>query len=137
MKKTDRTVAMKSFVVHSIDGSSTVNTVEAEIYYSLGGVNYFTYKQEPRGYWFSLTPFTDNGTSRSYTSFSGVKTCVLPVSRKSQKKAAEAGAKFEDLIDKYLDKFLEKNGLALGETPKSETPDENGGDDDDDWIPFC
>lgn len=136
MKKTDRTVAMKSFAVHSIDGSSTVNTVEAEIHYSLGGVNYFTYKQEPRGYYFSLTPFTDNGGSRTYTAFSGVKTCVLPVSRKSQKKAAEAETRFDSLIDKYLDPFLKKNGLALG-APKSETPNENGGDDDDDWIPFC
>jgi hypothetical protein len=136
MRSTDRTVVIKSFAVHSIDGSSTVNTVEAEIYYSLGGMNYFTYKNDPRGYYFSLTPFTDNGISRSYTAFSGVKTCILPVCRKSQKKAAEAKTQFEGLIDKYLDAFLAKNGLALGEAPKGEAPKDDK-DDDEDWIPFC
>lgn len=136
MKKTDRTVVKKTYTVHSIDGSSTVNTVAAEIYYSLGGANYFTYKQEPRGYYFSLTPFTDNGIFHSYIAFSGVKTCILPVCRKSQKKAAEAKTQFEGLIDKYLDAFLAKNGLALGKALKGEAPKDDK-DDDEDWIPFC
>ena len=30
--------------------------IKAEVYYSIGGLNYFTYKQEQRGYYISISP---------------------------------------------------------------------------------
>lgn len=38
---------------YKVEGQG-VNRLDASITYALGGVNYFTYKNEPRGYYFSL-----------------------------------------------------------------------------------
>lgn len=90
-----------------------VNVIEASIYYSLGGFNYFTYEDEPRGYYFSLVPCEKGGGWRSYTAFSGVKTCVLECGRQSKKREQEAAAMFDSLIEKHLERFCEKRGLEL------------------------
>lgn len=90
-----------------------VNVIEASIYYSLGGINYFTCRNEPRGYYFSLTPCEKGGGWRRYTAFSGVKTCVLECSRQSKKREQEAAAMLDGLIAHYLGWFCEENGIEL------------------------
>ena len=91
--------------------------LEINTYYSLGGVSYATYKNEPRGYYISVTPIELNN-SRGYTmisttAFSGVKRCMIECSRQSKKKAEEAcNIKREEYQD-MIDYVLEKNGLTL------------------------
>ena len=91
--------------------------LEINTYYSLGGVSYATYKNEPRGYYISVTTIKlDN--SRGYTmvtttAFSGAKRCMIECSRQSKKKAEEAcNIKREEYQD-MIDYVLEKNGLTL------------------------
>lgn len=91
---------------YPVTGHYGVTHLKAEIYYSLGGINYFTYKNEPRGYYMSISPVQretrDYGTMESYTAFSGLKQCVLPVQRKSQKKLEEAITYFEENVFEFM-----------------------------------
>lgn len=90
--------------------------LEINTYYSLGGVNYATYKNEPRGYYISVTPIKlDN--SRGYTmvtiAFSGIKRCMIECNRQSKKKAEEACNIKQEEYQDMIDYVLEKNGLTL------------------------
>ena len=76
--------------------------LKAEIYYALGGHNVFTYKNESRGYYISVSPVEREGGWESYTAFTGLKQCVLPVQRKSQKKMNEAIEYFESHINDFI-----------------------------------
>lgn len=90
-----------------------INTVEVKVYYSLGGMNYFTYKNEPRGYYFSITPILVENGWRSYNVFSGQKTCVLECARQSRKRYEEAKSLLDSLEERYLDDFCAENGIVL------------------------
>jgi len=92
--------------------------LKVEIDYNKGGYNYFTYKTEPRGYYIHVSPVTRNITDtgfvlESYTAFTGIKACLLEVTRKSNKAENQAIELFELKKDKYIDYILEKNNLTL------------------------
>lgn len=59
-----------------------------ELYYSLGGMNYFTGSKEPRGYYVSVTPTRFHEGGRSFTAFSGIKKLVEPAKAFSAKEFA-------------------------------------------------
>lgn len=101
--------------------SNKANVVEASIYYSLGGMNYFTYKVEPRGYYFSLTPYEIRDGWRSFIAFSGAKMCVLECGRQSKKRYAEAKALMDSLVNEYLEQFCESNSIELLGTDYTES----------------
>lgn len=88
-----------------------------ELRYNLGGFNYFTYKQEPRGYYLSVSPVElkqrDGYTLESYTAFTGTKYLVKEVPRKSTKAEREAEEKAEEL-EKALIRFVcAQNNIAI------------------------
>lgn len=91
---------------YKVNNNSKVTHLKAEIYYSLGGHNVFTYKNETRGYYMSISPVERSDkygyTMESYTAFTGLKMCVLPVQRKSQKKMDEAITYFEEHILEFM-----------------------------------
>ena len=91
---------------YKVSNNPSATHLKAQIYYSLGGFNCFTYKNEARGYYMSITPVKRSsdsyGTMESYTAFSGLKQCVLPVQRKSQKKMNEAISYFENNILEFM-----------------------------------
>ncbi len=89
--------------------------LKIETYYSLGGYNYFTYKTEQRGYYLSVSPVEKSAHMESYTAFSGVKVCVLPVSRKSKKAEENAEKLAADREKELIDFVCNKNGLILME----------------------
>lgn len=91
------------------------NELRVEIYYSLGGVNYFTYKMEPRGWYFSIAPEYHKGNMRSYAAFSGMKTCILETKRRTDKGARTAAAMYEECVEKYLKPWCERNGYGYAE----------------------
>ena len=102
---------MKKFIALKEHTSTTsrANYLKIETYYSLGGYNVFTYKPETRGYYLSVSPVERgerNGiTMESYTAFSGVKICVLEVTRKSKKAeetAEKLAAEKENALIQYI-----------------------------------
>lgn len=86
--------------------------LKCELYYSLGGMNYFTSKTEARGYYVSVSPVerrtTDFGvTTESYAAFSGWKKCVVECARKSKKTEAQALAVYEEAKAEMLGRFAD------------------------------
>lgn len=74
--------------------------IKIEVRYEKGGLNYFTYKEEPRGVYVSISPVTledrpGGYQMESYTAFSGTKFCVKELKRKSDKAVQEVAAKLE------------------------------------------
>lgn len=100
--------------------------IKVELYYSLGGMNYFTYKTEPRGYYVSACPverrvLTDStgrvyGTSEGFTAFSGTKMLLEPCQRKGKGAEQRALANYENaraiLLEKFADQLLPEEASA-------------------------
>ena len=91
--------------------------IKVELYYAMGGMNYFTGNSEARGLYLSVTPVsrTEHGNgmiSESYTAFSGVKELVKPMTRFSQKvlDTFEVG---EQSISNLLSYVLDKTGMEV------------------------
>jgi len=63
--------------------------IKTEVYYNKGGMNYFTSRNEERGYYLSISPvrrtYTGNIVTEIYTAFTGVKVLILPVKRQGDK----------------------------------------------------
>jgi len=95
--------------------------IKVEVYYSLGGLNYFNYRPEPRGFYLSVQPITiekSHGvTWESFVGFSGVKHFIVPCAKYSPKKlelAVEMAKNGE--IPEYnamISQVLVKSDLAL------------------------
>lgn len=98
--------------------NATATHLRIRLYYNIGGVNYFTYKTEARGYYLSVSPVsrtrTDYGlTMESYTAFTGAKECVKTVSRKSAKAEAEAETLAAARESVLIDFVCRANGLEV------------------------
>ena len=90
--------------------------IEVELYYSKGGYNVFTYKNESRGYYARICPVTVERNMVSFVAFSGTKLCVYECSRKSTKSEREAIAaanEYRDLIERMIHQIAAKNGLEV------------------------
>lgn len=93
--------------------------LKVELYYSLGGMNYFAGVNEARGLFLSVTPvsrttYEGGGSSESYTAFSGVKKHVLDMKRMSQK-TLDTFKIDEVLRTRLINHVCEKNGITLKE----------------------
>lgn len=97
------------------ENGKKVTHLKVEVYYKLGGVNYFTYQNEERGYYIGVTPVQRGDGFELFGAFTGIKECFIPCNRQSKKKADEAAnipvEKYQHLID-YV---LKKNGLEVAE----------------------
>ena len=92
--------------------------IEVKTYYSLGGMNYATYKTDPRGYWLSVKPIErrpleGGGFMIGFTCFSGYRQLLKEVSRKSKKAEAEADKIAVDYENAMIERVLLENGLEL------------------------
>lgn len=101
---------MKTYI--DLEGNKKL---ELNVYYSLGGMNYFNYKNEPRGYYGSVTPVTIERGMMQFNAFSGIKTFLIEVKRKNNRDYQQAIRLFEihkqGLIDKVLGKETERTSL--------------------------
>lgn len=88
--------------------------VDIQLYYSIGGMNYFTGNNETRGLYVSASPYTKNSFSKSFTAFSGVKQLVKEMKR-FNKKTLDEFILDEKLVDDLLNNVLEKNNIVLKE----------------------
>ena len=85
------------------------NVVDVEAYYSLGGMNYFTGRAEPRGYWVSIQPLKVEGYCTSFTAFSGIKCFLKEAKRFSQKVLDELAN--EPIIKERATEFMQAHEL--------------------------
>lgn len=92
--------------------------LKTQLFYSLGGLNYFTCKSEPRGYYLSVSPVqvdrrADGIIVESYTAFTGKKILLLECKRQSKKslKIAESlvDSKKEQLENYIIQSIQSKN----------------------------
>lgn len=114
---------MKDRILKSIPviNNEKVNTLEVKLYYSKGGINYFTGRDERRGLYLSVCPyfiknFGDGMGSRSYTAFTGVKDCVKETKRFNQKEL-DTFVVDEEKINFMIKHVIEKNNLEIEEEP--------------------
>jgi hypothetical protein len=83
--------------------------LKIQVYYDLGGMNYFTGKQESRGYYLSVSPVEKGDGWESFTAFNGIKKCILTVNRKSKKKFEYALGLAEKEEQELINYVKEKN----------------------------
>lgn len=93
------------------------NCLEVTFYYDLGGYSYFTYREQPRGYYLSVTPIErkvkDGLVSECYTAFTGVKELIHPCTRKSAKAESIAAEKVQAYEKMVVDYIVNKNGYKI------------------------
>ena len=89
-----------------------INFIECSLHYDLGGINYFTYEQEKRGYYVSVSPIMVKDRMISYVAFSGVKYCAVPCNRKCKSKEQTAREMFMETAKVLLDKVIVKTGVG-------------------------
>ena len=89
------------------------NVIKVQLYYNLGGMNLFTYKEEQRGYYMSVAPYTRIGRCESFTAFTGWKRCLVPVARQSKAKQAVAEKMFDEQYVMWARQCADKYGLVL------------------------
>lgn len=92
-------------------------TLKVHLYYSLGGYSYMTCETEARGYYLSVSPVEikeiDNGiVSETYQAYTGVKTLLLEVKRKSKKAERQAIRIAEEKLDTLINHVLEAKSSA-------------------------
>lgn len=91
------------------------NKIKIELYYNLGGMNYFTGKAENRGYYLIVTPVLIDGYFESVTAFTGIKKCIKEVSRKSEKAYQAALQESNKYLPELLNYVTSKNNIELVE----------------------
>lgn len=93
--------------------------IEVSVYYSKGGMNYWTYKNEPRGYYLSVTPVVrriGNGfVSTEYQCFSGTKVLLNEVSRKSKSAYNKALESYKGELGRLMEHVISKNKIEVTE----------------------
>ena len=91
--------------------------IKIELKYNLGGLNYWNYKTEARGYWLHIQPLeierTGDCTIESYQCFSGYKALILETKRKSDKAYNTALEMLEAKKAEMLEIILTNNNLNL------------------------
>ena len=98
-------------------GNTKTTHIKVEIYYSLGGYNYFTYRQEKRGYYISVSPVERREYAPGYimegtTCFTGYKALLKEVTRKSAKAEKEAEAAAPQLREELIRRVMAENKLT-------------------------
>ena len=85
--------------------------IECRLIYSLGGMNMFTYRNDPRGYWVSVTPVRVERNMVEECPMDGLKMFLLGVSRASKKAEADASAMMDTVKENMVRRVCEKNGI--------------------------
>ena len=99
---------MKRLLIESTpyEGLKNGTHIDVEVYYDMGGMNYFSGTTSPRGYYVSVIPVTRNGVTVSMVMFTGCKKLLMETSRFSAKqfeRAVEFGrAEAPEIIKRVL-----------------------------------
>ena len=102
---------MKKYL--DIKPNPNANKIKIELYYHLGGYNLFTYKEEPRGYYLSVTPVWRGNNCETITAFSGIKQCIKQVARKSEKAYQTALKDVDMFLPDLINYVCNKNNIEI------------------------
>ena len=90
-----------------------ITHLRAVVRYNLGGMNFYNYKMEERGYYLSVYP-VEVGKNFEMSGFpGGVKKFVLPVTRKSASAESKAERIAEEEMKDLVEHVLKATGLEL------------------------
>lgn len=99
------------------ENPSGTTHLKVELGYSKG--SYYAYKVVGRGYYVSVSPVERDGMWESYVAFTGVKSLVKEVQRKSKKAEAEALKLLDAESERLIDYVLKEENLQLAENSKA------------------
>ena len=87
--------------------------------YDIGGMNYFTGREKPRGYYLHAFPVErsarDGYRTECFTAFTGVAECLHECTRKSAKAENTAREKMPEFEKIMIDYIVNKYGYILEE----------------------
>ena len=86
--------------------------IEVSVYYSKGGMSYFTGKTSPRGYYVSAKPVTKKENSVSFMLFDGVGHLLFDTARYSTKQFSRAIEMSKDFETELIAAVVEKHKAA-------------------------
>ena len=97
-------------ILDEIKTTDPSTVLEVQLYYNIGGMNYFTGETMQRGLYVSVTPvqYSSDRKVRSYSAFSGTCMAVKPMERFNAKKLAEFKVS-DSLITQLVRHVLSKN----------------------------
>ena len=87
--------------------------IKVRTYYKKDTTNFFTYENEARGYYLSVTPIERGRGWETFTAFTGFKVLLKEVTRASKKAEAEAEAIAEKDWRKYAEIVANEAGLQI------------------------
>lgn len=96
-----------------VSGNPEYTHLDVSMQYSKGGINYFTYEQEPRGYYLHIQPVKVERGFVTVVAFTGVKTCVKTVTRKSAKAEQAALENAESIAEAWMERICNKYNLTI------------------------
>ena len=99
----------------SSEADPKVTHLRVDLTYNKGGMNVWTYKQEPRGYYMTIVPVFRDGIMEGFTAFSGKKYLMKSVTRASAKQEQEAWNGVRAFIGDDLRGVVRNMGYELGE----------------------
>ena len=99
-----------------LKNSGTYNLLKVEASYSKGGINYWNYKNEPKGMYVHISAveakFDGGFYSESFMvggdDIGSFKMFLFPMNRNSKKKVAEANAVLDGLDGEVIAKYFEE-----------------------------
>jgi hypothetical protein len=86
--------------------------LEISVNYRIGGMNYFSGKITPRGYYVSVSPVTKKNGMISCVMFSGCSQLIMTANRFSEKQLSIAIEKSKDLVPAMIEQVVEENKKA-------------------------
>ena len=109
----DRTVELQRLAIEG----ETNKTLDVELFYALGGQNFFSGNNEQRGYYLSATPVSrsEDGMWKTVAAYSGTKMLIEPAARFSQKTLETLAADVlqRPELNSIIESVCQKNGLTL------------------------
>ena len=106
---------MKQIKTEYIPLSEENKYLRVSLYYDLGGMNYFTYEVDKRGYYVSVRIVERANGWESYTMFDGYKQLVVECKRQSKRHENDAVALMEPIKQRLVARILAEKGLELGD----------------------
>lgn len=102
------------------NNSKHITHLRVELFYDLGGTNFFTSEIEERGYYLSVTPVERHTNSQGYTTerftaFTGTKMLLNSVARRSKKAENEAEQLAQEKERTLIRYVCAKNKIKLDE----------------------
>ncbi len=89
--------------------------LQINVYYDKGGINMFSGKNEPRGYWLSVRPVERDEKSVSFSITEGLRVFLLEVKKRGEKNDQQALKLSEEKQGEVVGAVAAKYGLELAQ----------------------